>query len=70
MGDGFAGACGIVVRSSPETLRIRGVEAVAGGKAGDSGEYEVMTCLYHCLYGWGRLVSIRRGICRMGWVGG
>jgi hypothetical protein len=68
-GDEFAGACGVVVRSGLEAFRVCGVEAVAGGQTGDSGEDEAVTCLYHHLYGWGGFVAFRGGACSMGWVG-
>ena len=32
-GDEFAGACGVVVRSSPELVGVGGVEAVARGQS-------------------------------------
>ena len=69
-GDGFAGAGGIVVRSSPETLGIRGVETVASGQTGDGGEDKAVTCLYCPTYGWGGFVAFRWSACRVGWVGG
>jgi hypothetical protein len=69
-GDEFARACGVVVCPGPETLGVRGVEAVAGGQAGDSGEDKVLTCLYRRPQGWGGLVAFRWGACGMGWVWG
>jgi hypothetical protein len=68
-GDEFARAYSVVVCSGPEAVGVCGVEAVPGGKAGDGGENEVMTCLYRRPDGWGGLVAFRWGACGMGWVG-
>jgi hypothetical protein len=43
---------------------------MASGQVGDGGKDEVMTCLYCCLYGQGRLVAFWWGACGVGWVGG
>jgi hypothetical protein len=69
-GGEFARASGVVVRSGPETLGVGGVEAMAGGQAGDSGEDEAVTCLYRRPDGWGGFVAVRRSACGVGWMGG
>ena len=70
MGDVLTWACGVVVCSGLEMVGIGGIEAMASGQVGDGGKDEVMTCLYCCLYGQGRLVAFWWGACGVGWVGG